>query len=353
MGSKKTSIFILSISIIILCALSFFFLWDTKKKSTISETGNTYHSKAPLEHSGKKEIPIANALSNDNNVLSLARSWHGTLLSIDNIKLYAPEDGKLHLFVKNKDKIKHGQSIGEIECTKNLKSPEKKKALFNAEISMKHADIDIARDDIINIEEEIDKIKDRLQDAYYEYDDSERDYNNGLIEKKFMLEKKEEWNRLKMHLEDVEEMLNTKFRTIDECKERIRELKSMLKKMAEKLVVIVIPPFDGIVSKVFVESNMLVNKTEPLIEFKPVNLLSITVSEQIPFYMDGKKVRVSLEDKESTHCTGALKIERFIAADKTGEKKTFLKVILDQERNQDQHNLFCESGKSVSILFLQ
>lgn len=349
MGSKKTGIFILVL--IIICALSFFFLWDTKKKSTVSETGNIYHSKVPLEHSGKEVLPIANVLSNDNNALPLAKFWHGTLLSIDNIKLYAPEDGKLHLFVKNKDRIKQGNIIGEIECTKNSKSLEKKKVLFNEEISMKHADIDIALDDMSNIEEEIDKIKDKLQDAYYEYGDSERDYNNGLIEKKFMIEKKEEWNRLKMHLEDAEKMLNTKFRTIDECKERIRELKSMLKKKAENLVII--SPFDGVVSKIFVESNMFVNKTEPLIEFKPVNLLSITVSEQIPFYLDGKKVKVSLEDKESTYCTGSLKIERFIAADKTGEKKTFLKVILDQERNQAQYDLLCESGKRVNLLFLQ
>ena len=110
---------------------------------------------------------------------------------------------------------------------RDLETDDSQKEIFKREISMKLRDIDVAQEDIVNLEKELDEISQRILDAEIEYENAAMEFRQELIDETALNEKKEELDRYNMHLENTQKMLQTKFTSISGYEERIEELQRL------------------------------------------------------------------------------------------------------------------------------
>lgn len=349
MDLKKSAIFMaigflfIGIGVLFLC-----FLTRVPEHSPVHpDLGDIYHP----EHSSlypqqeKKKLKVNAAIEKR---LQKRKSYLGVLAAKEDIKLYAPENGRWRLMVKKGDQIKKGGILGEMRNEKRTKSFERQKAVFREEIFGQKLNIEMAQEDIVRLEKEVEERRDIAQEAEYLYAEAQIDYDEGLIDERFLGAKKEELERCQMHIEDSQAMLETKFKEIDDYQDRIEELEAMVNQLTDCLPIKA--PFDGFVSELFIESDQIIDRKTPILELMSNRLLSIWVDNKLPFSFDGKKVKIAFEDQTSDPLDlymGTMQIKHFKSSGNQAGGKTLVKVILEQSL-QDS---FYETGKKVTLFF--
>lgn len=216
MTTKTKTAFLIVPLVIISGCFFLFFQTDSKDNDAVYEVSSIYQAEQPPSHSQQDRLNI--------------RPDHYSVQSSsekDDAKLQASANSKLQ-FEKNDLDSKENDSLPTKTGKIRPDLSESQIAIYGEEIAMKGMDIDIAYDDIANLSEKIDEISAELEDAEYAYIDAQRLYDMDQIDESILQQKIEKYEQLKMHLEDTETMLATKYDAIDEYENRIKELERLV-----------------------------------------------------------------------------------------------------------------------------
>lgn len=324
----KKIIYFSSLLVLFLCGLVLFFsLKDTGEKPEKTKPGEVLPSNRKIPESADKRTTLTPSSVPDEKEKAQTGKWHGVILPGNPITLYAPERGVLHLFVKSGDRINRGDILVKITNPNLLESIEKQKAIYEEEIDQKFYQIESARDDIIRIKEEISNIEAKLLEAEQAHYSAEIDYKRGLSDSQTLNESKEDIERLNAHLMGGKQMMEVKYREIGEYEERIQELQTTLKKPPEHFAINA--PFDGLVSVVLSESGESVEKSDPLFEINPENIINVKVEGKIPLSLDQGKIFFSFDRFPSKQYSGILQIESLNYQNEDQGEEAIIRIILE------------------------
>lgn len=256
------------------------------------------------------------------------KRWEGTVSLRQDFILTAPQGGEVVSLAKAGDRVTAGVILAEIANEQSRKAAHEQQGALDREISMADQSIEIARQDITNLNREIDQLKDTVKDKEYSFADAEREYRQELMGEAAFIEKKDELDRLKRNLESRESMLRCKYENIASLQKEIIKLQSSAKQISQNLIIKA--PCDGVVGEVLARVGEKVNEQAMLMKLTPCNVVSLKLQGESLLGLDGKKILLTMHNAPDKKFSGIMKIADFSFLPGQRGERADAEVILDQ-----------------------
>lgn len=297
-----------------------FFLQDTvrqnKKVSDMDKPGLATRLDLPLQNPTAGDIQTNKIPSKTRLNFNPPEESNSNcqIIKTEPIFISAPLEGKIKYLVKEDDMIKKGDIVATI--TKTFSNQEDNMTvsttdidILKSEVESVTKDISIARMDIENINGEVQELNNKFLDASYAHSTALIDFENNLISREKMNEIEETFELSRIHITDLEKMLNGKYTAINAYNNRISKLKTILTipDTSKKGTVKVVSDFEGKVDEIFYNNNEETEEGLPLMTIRASNVASVDFLGKIPFSEDGKKASLTI-DTEKFQAKGRLKL---------------------------------------------
>lgn len=291
-GFKISSLGMYLLSAVVVLIVAYVFLSggfeDVQKKKDPPKSSFATDDKA--QHSTE----IADQNSNPKPLDSTKTEFQGIVLTTYDLLVYPPRAGQLDLKVAVDQPVVEGQIIAELKpLASSLSGASLRTAILQDEITSHDRSIAIAYDDIEYLDKQIDKLQYDIQNAEFKWFEAQERLEPGNIGEKEMETKKEVLEQLKMHLQAAEDMLQTKYREINQYNSRISEIiKETGGEAFESGISSIISPAKGSIRNLLAESGEIVNEDIAIVEIAPANILTVGLDVHVPDSMNGVKIKV-------------------------------------------------------------